>query len=102
MCIRDRHQGGATIPKYGNYYHFIRNRIWFAREWGTRTESIAVCMRLVLTAAPRVLIADCLKRRGFTRTRSIFHALIDGLREMPGSRVVSIDEPRPAQWGRWQ
>lgn len=95
------HQGGATIPRASSGYYSLRNRIWFVRRWGTRPEAWLVWLWGLTALTPRILAADCLKRRNLDRTRSACHGLVDSLRQLPGEQAVPEAEPRPAAWAPW-
>lgn len=75
------HEGGQIIGSWW-YYYASRNRIWFAR----RHRSIWVWL---LTSAQRLLLAfrivtaDAVKGRGFTRTHFWLRGLVDGLKTPP-------------------
>lgn len=95
------HQGGATIRQAASGYYSLRNRIWFVRRWGTRAEACLVWLWGLAALIPRILVADCLKRRNLDRTRSACHALVDSLRRLPSEQAIPENEPRPAAWAPW-
>jgi GT2 family glycosyltransferase len=96
------HQGGATLPVAGasaSYYE-ARNRIWFSRRWGTPAQACLVWLWVAAMITPRIFLVDCLKRRSLNHTRSILHALADGVMTLPSDNATLPDEPRPARWVR--
>src|SRR6266566_404777 len=96
------HEGGATLPAAGAiaYYYGARNRIWFSRRWGSPAEACLVWLWIAAMITPRILLADCFKRRSLNHTRSVLHALADGLMTMPRADSALLGEPRPARWLR--
>jgi N-acetylglucosaminyl-diphospho-decaprenol L-rhamnosyltransferase len=96
------HRGGATIPMVGGHYYSMRNRIWFSRRWGTRLQASLVWLWLAAVLTPKILLGDSLKRRGFKRSLLALHALVDGLKSLPGEDIVPIGEPYPAIWSSWR
>jgi N-acetylglucosaminyl-diphospho-decaprenol L-rhamnosyltransferase len=98
------HQGGAnraTLPAAVGAYYGARNRIWFSRRWGSRSEACLVWLWVAAIITPRTFLADCVKRRSFDRTRSALHALADSLIALPSSTAQLPCEPRPARWIPW-
>jgi N-acetylglucosaminyl-diphospho-decaprenol L-rhamnosyltransferase len=93
------HQGGATIPSTRGYYYSVRNRVWFSRRWGTRSQAFLVWLLIALVLTPRVFLADIVKRRNIDNGLSVLRGLLDALKTLPGEDTVPIGEPYPARWG---
>ncbi len=96
------HRGGATVPTIGSFYYTMRNRIWFSRRWGTRLQASLVWFWTATVLAPKIFLGDCIKRRGLKRTLMALHALVDGIKNMPGEDTTPIGEPYPARWDEWR
>jgi N-acetylglucosaminyl-diphospho-decaprenol L-rhamnosyltransferase len=95
------HRGGATIPTVGSAYYFMRNRIWFSRQWGTPLQACLVWLWIATVLTPKILLGEAINGGGTKRTLSSLHALVDGLKRIPSDGTVSIEEPYPARWSQW-
>lgn len=95
------HRGGATIPTLGAYFYTVRNRLWFARRWTSRTRWVALSA-LMIMLIPRVMLADLVKRRGLHRAKAFSRGVQAGLRRPPVGTMVPQDEPLAQSWMQWR
>jgi hypothetical protein len=93
-------EGGTNWAKASPSYYAARNRLWFSRIWGNVGQTFLIWLWMATIVAPRILLADCFKRRSLDSTRSILHGLADGLMTLPSANTPLPDEPRPARWIR--
>lgn len=104
LCLADAaagHAGMTTVTESRWQYYTVRNRIWFCRRLRSRSVAAAVWLWSALVLLPRVMIADVLKARGCTATRSILRAVVDGRAPLPPFGVAWPHEPVPARWLAW-
>jgi len=99
--VRGVHVGAATIAGARWQYYVFRNRVWFARTHRTKSAVARVWLWSAFVLAPRVLLADVMKRRGFARTRSAIFGVAHAASKIPAPDTFRADEPVPSKWLDW-
>ena len=93
------HPARTTLKGARPVFYGMRNQIWFSRKYGSLLASISVTSYM-LRAAPRVMLADVIKRRS-SHTRLMYRGLVSGWCSLPPTREPLLEEPIPARWITW-
>jgi N-acetylglucosaminyl-diphospho-decaprenol L-rhamnosyltransferase len=98
---RGVHCGGQTITAHGAVYYGARNRIWMARRHGGVLSAVLTSAWIVGGMAPRMLIADIVRRRPVLHSALSLRGLTDAWCLPREFGVPSPAEPIPARWAPW-
>ncbi len=96
------HTGSTTIPRRGNAYYIVRNRLWFTRIRGWRLRTALAAASTAAVVLPRTVLLDLVRGRGLATSALVRHGLADGLGRLPPPGDPWVDEPRAAQWTSWR
>jgi N-acetylglucosaminyl-diphospho-decaprenol L-rhamnosyltransferase len=93
------HPSRTTLNGARPIYYGIRNPIWFSRRHTSFLGSIAMTL-YALRKAPRVMLADAVKRRS-PHTLLMLHGLLAGWGTLPNTKEPLLGEPIPSRWINW-
>lgn len=93
--------GSTTVPRHGDAYYGVRNRLWFARVRGWRARAALIALATAVVVLPRAVALDMLLGHGTRTSALVLHGLLDGLSMLPPPGEARDDEPRAAHWTSW-
>lgn len=86
------HSGESTRTSASSAYYRMRNPLWFARKYHSRTVQVLLTAYILLLVG-RLAAGDLLKRRRPTRSRPATRGVLHGWLLWPGSLEALPDEP---------